>query len=113
MTWTKQPALKDALGGCGTCDRPADVFPMDGMIAVGFGSAGISRDGLTVVDGEERAATATSWEDFARGADAEALAAADPDHDWRIFLHGPLSDRVYQRHAPEQWVLIERGQGFA
>ncbi len=40
-------------------------------------------------------------------------AVADPDHDWRIFKFAPLYDAVYQRHAAGQWVLIERGEGFA
>jgi len=47
------------------------------------------------------------------GADAEALAAQDPDHDWRIVLHGPLAGRTYQRHGPGEWVLVEMNQGFA
>ena len=46
-------------------------------------------------------------------ADAEALAAQDPDHDWRIVLHGPLSGRTYQRHGPGQWMLVEKNEGFA
>ena len=47
------------------------------------------------------------------GSKAEELAAADPDHDWRIVLYGPLSGRTYQRHATGEWVLIEQSMGFA
>lgn len=47
------------------------------------------------------------------GAQAEELAAADPDHDWRIMIYGPLSGRTYQRHAPGSWVMVEQNEGFA
>lgn len=47
------------------------------------------------------------------GADAEALAAADPDHDWRIQLHGPMGGQEYQRHDVGQWVYVKRIPGFA
>ena len=43
----------------------------------------------------------------------EDQAAADPDHDWRVHFHAPLSERTYQRHGPEEWVLVETGPGFA
>ena len=46
-------------------------------------------------------------------AQAEAMAAADPDHDWQIALEGPLSGRTYQRHGPNEWALVEQNQGFA
>lgn len=46
-------------------------------------------------------------------AEAEKLAATDPDHDWRIVLFGPLHGEVYQRHGPGQWMLVEKNEGFA
>lgn len=85
------------------------MFPADGLIAVGFGMASVTRDGVEVYSepqGDDR-------ENYWTGADAERAAAADPDHDWRIQKYAPLYDAVYQRHAEGQWVLIERGMGFA
>ena len=79
------------------------------MIAVGFGYAALHRDGAPVWSEDE----AVSDNSMMTGADAEALAAQDPDHDWRIVLHGPLSGRTYQRHGPGQWMLVERNDGFA
>jgi hypothetical protein len=46
-------------------------------------------------------------------AQAEELAKADPDHDWRIVLHGPLRGMTYQRHGDTQWMLVEKNEGFA
>jgi hypothetical protein len=43
----------------------------------------------------------------------EECCAEDPDHDWRIEIHGPLGGAVYQRHGCAQWVPIERLDGFA
>jgi hypothetical protein len=79
-------------------------FPLRSVIGVGFGHSAVCRDGVPV------------WTDpepqdggFMTVADAEAMASADPDHDWRIVLHGPLRHETYQRHAPCVWSLIESG----
>ena len=53
------------------------------------------------------------WKDCLSGAQAEKLAATDPDHDWRISLQGAMSGREYQRQGPERWVLVHQDQGFA
>lgn len=105
-TWTKEPAIDGKHGGCLNCGVRPSFFPADGLIAVGFGYAAVTRDG------------SPQWsegdtEEYFTGAQAEALAAADPDHDWRIVLEGPLSGRTYQRHGPNEWALIEQNMGFA
>lgn len=78
-------------------------------IAVGFGSAGYSKDGETLWDegmaGEE--------DGLPTVADVEQLAAADPDHDWRIFFFAPLYEAEYQRQGEGVWVLVRKGMGFA
>jgi hypothetical protein len=100
--------------GCLNCEvagaKPL-TFPADGLIAVGFGYAGVTKDGLEVL-GEPHDDEA-DWDSYPTGADAEKLAEADPDHDWRIHMEGPLSGRVYQRQADAGWVLVEQSEGFA
>lgn len=93
-SWLKEPALE---GG---------AFPPYDLIGVGFGYAGLHRDGVPVWE-------EGTGEEYMIGALAEELALADPDHDWRIVLEGPLSGRTYQRHAPSEWVLISKNEGFA
>jgi hypothetical protein len=83
---------------------------MDGLIAVGFGFAACLKDGKPVL---EEPQGDDGWDDFPTGADAEKLAAADPDHDWRIQIEGPLSGRTYQRQGEGNWVLVEQNMGFA
>ena len=68
---------------------------------------GLTKDGEVIW--QENART----EEYMTGAEAEALAAADPDHDWRISLMGPLREREYQRHEDGAWVLVKTGDGFA
>ena len=85
------------------------LFPMDGVIAVGFGHAGLTRD-------NEQVYQEPQWDDGEEpmtGAQAEALAAEDPHCDWQITLVAPLYSRTYQRQGVRKWVLIEHGPGFA
>jgi hypothetical protein len=108
MNWTKEPAIVGVQQSCLLAGVAASLFPPNGIIAVGFGSAILSCDGAVLYyeDPESDAPDMT-------GAWAESLAAQDPDHDWRISLQSPLSEREYQRHGPDQWVLIKQGEGFA
>lgn len=108
--WKKEPAIEGTYGGCLNCGPRPSLFPANGLIAVGFGYAALERDGEPIYtepnDPDDDA-------DFMTGAQAERIAAADTDHDWRIVLHGPLSGRTYQRHGPGAWVLIAQDNGFA
>ena len=104
--WTKLPPIEAHHGGCLNCGpRPAQ-FPPEGVVAVGFGYAALHKDGEPVWSEGDTA-------DDMACADAEALAAQDPDHDWRIVLYGPLAGRTYQRHGPGRWMLVEKNEGFA
>ena len=108
MTWTKEPPIEGKQQPCLHAGIAENLFPPDGIIAVGFGAACLTCSGACIWE-EGR------YEDKPEltGAEAEALALEDPDKDWRIFLMGPLSEREYQRHGPGQWVLIKQGEGFA
>jgi hypothetical protein len=112
MSWEKlEPMTQAAAGlrsGCLTCGPQPIAFPRDAPIAVGFGSARVMRGDREVWS--ERGDD--DWNDWWTGADAERAAAADPDHDWRIVLVGPLSNTTYQRQDGD-WVLVEKGPGFA
>ena len=106
MSFEKQAAITGSHSGCLHCGPHPDVFPLDGVVAVGFGDAHVEKDGEIVL--EER-----DSDDWIYGQRAEDLALADPDHDWRIVLNGPLSGRTYQRHEAGQWCLIAKNEGFA
>lgn len=93
---------------CPHCPPILTQAPMEKLIAVGFGRAAITRDGEQILDGER-----PPNDEYLTFADAETMAALEPDHDWRVILHGPLHGETYQRQGVEQWVCIERNEGFA
>jgi hypothetical protein len=76
---------------------------------VGFGDAGYSVDGL----GRWSEGMAKDDEDFPTVGDVEKLAAADPDHDWRIYFYSPMYEAEYQRQGEGAWILVKKGEGFA
>ena len=110
-SWKKLPAIEGGHGGCLCCGFQHEVLPMDAVIGVGFGSAGVSKDGETVWD-ESRDSNG-EFDDLLTAEQAEEMAAKDPDHDWRVYLIAPLSERHYQRQGDKHWVLYEKGMGFA
>lgn len=106
--WQKLPAVEGSIA-CFTCGAGArsDLEP-GRMIAVGFGAAGYSKDGLDIytegsADDDEPPTVAQ----------VEAMALTDPDHDWRIYFEAPLYSAEYQRQGEGIWVLIRKGEGFA
>lgn len=113
MPFDKLPAIEGGSGGCTQCGYQHAILPMDAMIAVGFGEASVTKDGEEVWSELHNANDAESWDDFWTTAKAEEEARKDPDHDWRIHLVAPLSERHYQRQGEDHWVLYEKGIGFA
>lgn len=111
IKWQKLPPLDGRANPCGCCPPIPAKAHMEKIIAVGFGSADVTRDGEVVLDGER--AYQTGADDLVSFAHAEGLAAADPDHDWRVTLFGPLHGEVYQRQGPGEWVLVGKNEGFA
>jgi hypothetical protein len=107
--------------GCLICENHGAIpitFPADGVIAVGFGFAACTKDGQPVLEEPQLRYDADGEPieeelEYPTGADAEKLAAADPNHDWRIQLEGPLSGRTYQRQGDGNWVLVTQNEGFA
>lgn len=115
MTWTKLPPVEsDKIHhGCLTCGATHQLAPMDLYIAVGFGSAQLTKDGEVLFDGEDASRDEEADEELFSLGYWEAKAELDPDHDWRVSLQGPLRGRTYQRQGKEHWVLVESNMGFA
>ncbi len=109
-TFEKLTAVEGSVA-CLTCGCGArSDLSMERTIAVGFGSAGYSRDGVQLWD---EGTTEEGEEKFPTVADVEALAKDDPYHDWRIFFFAPLDESEYQRQGDGVWVLVRKGMGFA
>lgn len=111
MPYDKLPAVEGSIA-CLTCGCGShDTLTLDRAIGVGFGSAGYSRDGVTLW--EESMRSPDDESDYPTAQQVEDMAKADPDHDWRIFYYAPLYESEYQRQGDGHWVLIRKGMGFA
>ena len=107
MSFEKLKPIDGSSGGCLNCGQQHQIIPMQSIIAVGFGYAGVTKNGEDIYeepDDEEK-----MWS----VQDAENLAKQDADNDWRIHLIAPLSERHYQRQGDNEWVLYAKGMGFA
>ena len=109
MNYQKMKRIKGGHGGCLTCGYQYDILPLKAIISVGFGEATVTKNGEKVYDENNCEDTSDFW-DCQR---AEDEAQKDPDNDWRIHLVAPLSERHYQRQGENEWVLYEKGVGFA
>ena len=107
--WTKLEPLPGNPNPCSCCPPISPALSMDSRVAVGFGSAGILKDGRDIW--HETAAVA--WQDFPTLQTFEDMAKEDPDHDWVAYMYGPLHGEVYQRQGDDLWVLVEKDEGFA
>lgn len=109
MNWKKLPPVEGSVA-CLTCGAGArSDLEMDRVIAVGFGDAGFTKDGIGVWSESD----AKDEDDFRTVGEVEALAMGDPDHDWRIYYFAPLYEAEYQRQGDGTWVLVKKGEGFA
>jgi hypothetical protein len=109
QSWIKLPAISGQTA-CLTCGCGShDTLSMDSLLAVGFGDASVTKNGIAIYSEN----LANSQDEFWQCKDAEAKALQDPENDWRIHFHAPLYEAHYQRHGPGHWVLIEKGDGFA
>lgn len=106
--YEKLPAVEGSIA-CITCECGAKSdLAMDRHIAVGFGSAGYSKNGQFIWE-----EGANEYDDCPKVSDVEKLALAEPEADWRIFFFAPLYEAEYQRQGEGMWVLVRKGEGFA
>ena len=102
--------LHDTIQPCLICPPKLAVLQLDTMLAVGFGSCSVTKNGEEVYS-EQR------WDEEKEKYPSlgvyELLAQREPDNDWRVHFHAPLYDAEYQRQDKESWVLVRKGLGFA
>ena len=94
---------------CLCCGGRGQRLDLRTHLCVGFGPVTVTRDGDVVhyhccVDDVGCDTPADRF---------EAMAAADPDHDWRIDFLSPMRQNVYQRQGIGEWYVVETGDGFA
>jgi hypothetical protein len=106
MKWKKLKAI-EPYHPCLNCPPKPQSLPMNAIVGVGFGYAAIECDGkpIWIERPKDKHYKRVWW--------AERKAYSDPDHDWRIVMHGPLHGESWQRQGDKQWVCVERNMGFA
>lgn len=136
MSATYETPIGDVANPCLCCPSKPGVLPLDYYPHPGFGSLDLTCDGNTAdgwwdlmdwgywtyLDGSRGGPACTGYRDdlFWSTAgervtlrDIEEAVALDPDHDWRLEIHGPMYGVIYQRQGCAQWVAIEKLNGFA
>ncbi len=110
--WQKlEPLADDHIhhSGCLNCPGTTKTLKMNRRVGVGFGFAGITKDGELMwsepID--------SVWAHFPTMMTFENMAREDPNHDWRAIMDGPLHGETYQRHDKNKWVLVKSNIGFA
>jgi hypothetical protein len=84
------------------------ILPLDTIIAIGFGICQVTKGSeLIYQEKQSNEGPVPTLSHF------ELLAQKDPDHDWQVMFHGPLSSETYKRQSINKWVLIDKGEGFA
>lgn len=111
MTWEQLPPLPGRNNPCLNCPPIEDTLDMRRTIGVGFGQAFVAKDDETVW--YEKYTDEDEDDPCWTVAQAEDAAVADPDHDWRIVMDGPMHGETYQRQGEGRWVLVAKNDGFA
>ncbi len=93
------------------CPPPSpQTCPFDAVLAVGFGSVDVKRNGVLVWTGDDECVTLEGFEDA-------ASCDKDPESKWTVTFDAPMASAVYERRKDEcggvSWVLVKRGAGFA
>ena len=108
MNFEKLPPVEKIHQGCASCTTAARIAPMDMVIAVGFGSATVTKNSELIYDEHT-----ISGDNYWTVQDVENLALKEPDCDWRIEKYGPLHGETFQRQGDGNWICVESNQGFA
>lgn len=88
---------------------PTGKVSLDTCLAVGFGSAVVSKNGIVVIDCE---AIVRRTGRMVTLAHVEHQAAAEPG-EWRAHVVAPFYEIECRREGPRRWVATKLGDGFA
>jgi hypothetical protein len=92
------------------------VSSLDRVIAVGFGSATVCRDGVCVIDGErEKRRSLLTRGGFVtlRKVEKYIRRMRQGHRRWAAEMRAPLWDATWERQRPGKWVCVDAGEGFA
>ena len=95
---------------CGTVDMKAK---MSRKLIQSFGGEYILKDNKMFYYPNQCDLSRESWKKQKTLMWIELQARKSSRHDWRLVCDMPLHKEVYQRQGKNNWVLVEKGLGFA
>lgn len=106
--WWK-PAIESKGVGCLCCGGTSELLELETKLYFGFGGWNILRNGQEFFC-DHRDVELDEYKDLKH---VEELIGDDTENEYIANFNRPLRSAVYQRHAKNYWVLIEKGDGFA
>lgn len=108
--WFK-PAIEGGAGACACacCGGASELLNIETKLYYGFGGWVVNKNG-------EQFFCENTDVDFDECKDVvhvEELIGEDSENEYLAIFDSPLRSAVYQRHAKNNWVLIEKGEWFA
>jgi len=96
---------------CPNCPSTEEILPMGTRLYNNMGGWKITKDGELYF--QEEAGNDKEFDENKPLIEIEVVASVNPDSEWKAHLDLPLRSAVYQRQENGEWVLIEKGIGFA
>lgn len=106
--WWK-PAVKNKGYACLCCGESTEILPLTTKLYFGFGGWSILRNGEHFFQ-DRRDVEFDQHKDLAF---VESMIGGDTENEYIAYYDSALRSAKYQRHAKDNWVLIETGPGFA
>jgi len=107
--WWKAP-IESVGVACLCCGGTSEILEMETTLYWGVaGGWNILKNGQQFFceDGDKE------WDEFKQMKHIEEMIGEDNENEYVANFDSPLRDAKYQRHAKDNWVLIEKGMGFA
>lgn len=111
-TWWK-PGIEGGGSSCLCCPQTVALLPMETKLYQSMGGYNVLKNGAEFYGGDPYMDDSKEWDDLKDLAYVESLIGDDDENEYVCNLDLPLRSAKYQRHAKNQWVLIEKGAGFA
>lgn len=109
-TWWKPAIESNGNAGCLCCGGTAEILDLDTKLYFGVvGWWNVLKNGQQFYDNHLE----LEYEEYYDLKHIEEIIAEDTENEYLASFDSPLRSAVYQRHAKNAWVLIEKGEGFA
>jgi len=108
QSWFK-PAIKSIGRTCLCCGETSEILELDTKLYFGFGGWVITKNGQEFFSSNPD----LEWNENKDLEYIETLIGENTEDEFIARFDAPLRDATYQRHSKNNWVLIQKGEGFA